>query len=214
MPATGPGVASVRAIVAEHAIHRQAQEPGSPTPGRRPGQSRAWRHSDAQKQARRQRLPDLGRGEPQRARQSRERPGRRLPQRGSAADPAGAPDQAVKRQGQHVAHQQGQQHAAPGTRQRPSRQRPGRGRTTTPVGPDRGAISARPTRRSRCPGRSRAASATTAASARPAAQDELDVGLLGVGADLEQVGDGHVAGGEHGDRQRGRGDRARARGAS
>ena len=42
----------------------------------------------------------------------------------------------------------------------------------------------------------------------------LEIRFLGIGPDLEEVGHGHIAGSEHGNRQRRRGDRARVRGAA
>ena len=204
MPATGPGVASVRASVASI----------DPSPGPRsaagPGQAagdrgrRAWRRRPSRP------------GSPSAARRSRPRrtamcptsPRATRPAGGPgrpAADPAGTPDQAVERQGHALPTKASEQHARRELASGPAA-RSGPGRTTRPAAPGRAAT--RPGRRSGSAGPARpAAAGRRAPLARPASQAVLEVSLLGVGADLEQVGDGHVAGGQHGDRQRRRGDR-------
>ncbi len=78
MPATGPGVASVRASVTRATI-RQADRPAA-GPGQRTGKKGRQRGGDGRPdQARLERFPDLGGRVLQRSHQAGKRPGGRPP---------------------------------------------------------------------------------------------------------------------------------------
>ena len=109
MPATGPGVASVRASVTRATI-RQAIDRRLAHASAQARTAVSVAAIAVQTRLALQRFPDLVARVLQRSHQSGKRPGGRPAQRGSPPDPARPPDQTVKRQSRRVADQ-GHEHA-------------------------------------------------------------------------------------------------------